>query len=96
MPETAELPVKPKPTRGRVRRALRWAGLVVLLLAAFHRPLFHFTARLVLRAVAARMHLALDLHTSGTIFTTLNVEGVRARANGTGPTPIRAIDIGEV
>src|SRR6266853_3382963 len=96
MPETAELPVKPKPIRGRVRRALRWAGLVVLLLAAFHRPLFHFTARLVLRAVAARMHLALDLHTSGTILTTLNDEGVHARANGTGPTPIRAIDIGEV
>src|SRR2546423_1594742 len=30
MPETAELPVKPKPKRGRVRRALRWAGFVAL------------------------------------------------------------------
>ena len=83
MPEVAETtPVKTRPKRGRIRRALKWMGIALLIVAFFHRPLFHFTVRLALRAVAARMHLDVDLHTSGTIFTNLTVEDVRARAEG--------------
>ncbi|MDB6150907.1 MAG: hypothetical protein JWQ44_2355 [Chthoniobacter sp.] len=90
-------PVKPEPTskpkRGWFRRALRWAGWLLLVMAIFHRPLFHFTVRFALRQVAARFHIVLDLHTSGTIFTNLVVSGVTARPSGKGPTPVRVIDI---
>ncbi len=96
MPEAVESPSPLKPKRGWFRRALRWMVIALLVAVIFHRPLFHFTVRLALRAVAARMHLALDLRTSGTIFTNLTVEDVRARAEGDGPTPIRVIDIKEV
>lgn len=90
------MPVTQKPKRGWFRRALKWMGIVLLVVALFHRPLFHFTVRLALRAVAARMHLDVDLHTSGTIFTNLTIEDIRARPKGSGPTPIHAIDIKEV
>jgi hypothetical protein len=96
MPEIAEPPVMSKPKRGWFRRALKWVGLALIIVLIFHRPLFHLTLRLVLRAVAARMHVAADFHTSGTIFTNFTVENVRVRAEGSTPTPIRAIDIKEV
>ena len=96
MPEAAAPQIPSPPKRGWFRRALRWLGIALLVAVIFHRPLFHFTVRLALRAVAARMHLALDLKTSGTIFTSLTVEDVHARAEGDGPTPIRLIEIKEV
>ena len=95
-PEAVVPPNLTPPKRGWFRRALRWVGIGLLLVVIFHRPLFHLTVRLALRAAAARMHLALDLRTSGTIFTNLTVEDVRARAEGVGPTPIRLIEIKEV
>jgi hypothetical protein len=69
---------------------------VVLVVAIFHRPLFHFTVRTALRFAATRAHVDLDLHTSGSIFTNLTGSGVKARANGSGVTPIRLIDIERV
>jgi autotransporter translocation and assembly factor TamB len=96
MPEVAELPVAASPKRGWFRRALRWLGFALLFVVVFHRPLFHLAAPFALHLVAARMHLDLSLHTSGNIFTTLNIENVHARANGGGPTPIRSIEIGSV
>ena len=96
MPEVAESPAKPKPKRGWFRRALKRVGIVLLVVVIFHRPLFHFTVRFALRVVAARMHVDVDLHTSGTIFTNLTVEDVRVRAQGSAPTPIHSIDIKEV
>ncbi len=95
MPEAAELPVTTKPKRGWFRRGLKWVGLALLIVVIFHRPLFHLTVRFALRAVAARMHVDVDLHTSGSIFTNLTVEDVRVRASGD-KTPIRVIDIKEV
>ncbi|HEX8295249.1 MAG TPA: translocation/assembly module TamB domain-containing protein, partial [Chthoniobacteraceae bacterium] len=85
-----------KPKRSWFRRLLRWVGVLLLLLAIFHRPLFHFTVRFALRMAAARSHVTLDLRTSGTIFTNLTVAGVHARPDGKGVTPIRAIDIERV
>lgn len=69
---------------------------MLLVVAIFHRPLFHFTVRFALRLVAARMHVDADLETSGTIFTNLTIENVHVRADGDSPTPIRVIDIKEV
>ncbi len=95
-PKTAQAKTPPKPKRGWFRRALRW-GLVALLIAAiFHRPLFHGGARLALIAVGARMHLKVDLHLSGNVFTNLTVEGVRAEPVGTFPNPIRQLAIDRV
>ncbi len=75
---------------------MRWLLLVVLVVAIFHRPLFHHGVRLVLITVAARMHLKVDLHISGNIFTNLTVEGVRAEPMGDFPNPIRKLDIARV
>ena len=96
MPEAVEPPVTVPRKRGWFRRSLRWLGVLLVVAIIFHRPLFHLTVRTVLRLVAARMHIDLDLRTSGTIFTTLNIEEVRARANEGAKTPIRSIDIGSV
>ena len=87
---------KPKPKRGWFRRALRWTLVVLLIAAIFHRPLFHAGGRLALIAVGARMHLKVDLHLSGNIFTNLTVEGVRAEPVGTFPNPIRKLAIDRV
>jgi len=96
MPEPAA-PIPPSPRkRGWFRRSLRWIGVVLLIAVIFHRPLFHFTVRTALRLVALRMKVDLDLRTSGTIFTTLNIEDVYARAQAGSEMPIRAIDIGSV
>ncbi|MGB8167318.1 MAG: translocation/assembly module TamB domain-containing protein [Chthoniobacteraceae bacterium] len=95
MPEPAEPPTNLKPKRAWFRRGLKWVGVTLLVLVIFHRPLFHFTVRIALRAVAARMHVAADLHTSGSIFTNLTVEDVQVRAEGD-KTPIRLIEIKQV
>ena len=92
----AKTPPKPKPKRGWFRRALRWALVVLLIAAIFHRPLFHGGARLALIAVAARMHLKADLQLSGNVFTHLTVEGVRAEPVGSFPNPIRKLTIDRV
>ncbi len=96
MPDTAEpapTPQPPKPHRRWLRRTL-WSLLAIFLLVAiFHRPLFHAVVRLVVIKVAARQHLTVDLHFSGSIFTNLAVDGVRARPNGSGPSPVDRIDI---
>lgn len=94
-PTPADAPPRPK-KRGFFRRFLRWFGIFLLVVIIFHRPLFHATVRFALRTVAARMHIELDLRTSGTIFTNLSIENVKARATGAGPTPIKLIDIQRV
>ncbi len=99
MSEPTPAPAKPtpKPKRGWLRRALR-RGLVVLLLAAvFHRPLFHHGVRLAARTLVPRLlHLKVDLHISGSIFTNLTVQGVRAEPVGDFPNPVRKLSIGRV
>ena len=96
MPEPTPPPAKMKPKRGWFRRALRWALVAALVAAIFHRPLFHTAARLALVTVAARMHLKVDLHLSGSIFTNLVVEGIAAEPVGDFPNPIRKIAIARV
>ena len=91
MTESAKSPASPMPKkrRGWFRRLLRWTLPLLALAIVFHRPLVRFIAI----RIAARQHLALDFHISGTVFTNLNVEGIRVAPNGTGPTPVEKIDI---
>ena len=96
MPEPTPPPAKPKPKRGWFRRARRWLLPLLLLVALFHRPLFHHGVRWAVIAGAARVHLKADLHLSGSIFTNLTIEGVRAEAVGDFPNPVRKIDIARV
>lgn len=93
MPEP-EKPSKPTPRkRGWFRRALRWVGLLLLVAAIFHRPLFHTGVRLLLIQVAARQNVSLDVTFSGNIFTNLTVSGVRAIPTGQAPSPVHRIEI---
>ena len=98
MPEPITDPVKtkPKPPRGWFRRALRWLLVLGLIAAVFHRPLILGGARLALIAVAARMHLKVDLHLSGNVFTNLTVAGIRADPVGDFPNPIHRLAIDRV
>jgi hypothetical protein len=88
-PAPATVPRK----RGWFRRALRWVGWTALVVVIFHRPLFHFAVPKVARFAAARAHIDLSLRTSGTILTNLTLSDVKGRADGTGVTPVRLIDI---
>ncbi len=96
MPDPDKPPNTPPRPRRRFRRALRWVGLVLLVLAVFHRPLFHAGVRLLLIKVAARQNVALEVSFSGNIFTNLTVSGVRATPTGKAPSPIRRIEIERV
>lgn len=97
MPEPKPTPpAKPKPKRGWFRRARRWLLPLLLLVAIFHRPLFHHGVRWAVIAGAARAHLDADLRLSGNIFTNLTIEGVRAEPVGDFPNPVRKIDIARV
>ena len=96
MPEPATAPTKPlprpKPPRGWFRRAVRWALVLALVAAVFHRPLFHHGVRLAARTLAPwLLHLKVDLHLSGSIFTNLTVEGLRAEPVGDFPNPVRRL-----
>ncbi|MCE9608758.1 MAG: translocation/assembly module TamB domain-containing protein [Chthoniobacter sp.] len=88
--------MKAKPRRGWFRRALRWLLPVALVLAIFHRPLFHHGARFILVRVAAHAHLQADLRLSGNIFTNLTIDGIHARPVGDFPNPVRRLDIARV
>jgi hypothetical protein len=65
---------------------------LLVLLAAFHRPIFfHGTRYFVLRA-AKQQNLSLDYQMAGSIFTTLSV--VNLKATPTEPGPIQRLEIG--
>ena len=96
MPEPTPPKAKAKPKRGWFRRAVRWLLPVVLLVALFHRPLFHYGVRYALIRSAARQHLHLDLHLSGNIFTYLEIDGVHAQPMPGFPNPVRQLDIARV
>ncbi len=96
MPPTETPPAPALPKRRAPRRVLRALGLLLLVLAIFHRPLFHGGVRLLLIQVAARQNLTLEVRFSGSIFTHLVVEKVRAVPTGRGPSPVRHITIERV
>src|SRR5262245_34932916 len=99
MPPMPEPEKKPAPTprkRGRFRRFLKWLGIFLLIVAIFHRPLFHTGVRLLLIQVAAKQNLNVDVHFSGSIFTNLTISGIRATPTGTAPSPVRKIEIEKV
>ncbi len=96
MPEPEKPPKAKPPQRGWFRRTLRWFGIFLVLVAVFHRPLFHTGMRLFLIKIAAKQNLKLDVHFSGTVFTNLIVEGVHATPTGAGPSPVNKIDIERV
>src|SRR4051812_42553713 len=77
--------------RGWFRRTMKWLGIVLLVLAIFHRPIFFAVARLALIKIAAKHNVKLDVRFEGTIFTNLSVLNVRATP--TGPTPVENISI---
>ena len=90
MTESEKPHATPRPKRrGWFRRLFRWGLLLLAVAIVFHRPLVRFIAI----RLAARQHLALDFHLSGTVFTNLTVKGIRVAPNGTGPTPVEKIDI---
>lgn len=95
MPSTDPKPA-PKPKRHLWRRIFKWAGYTTLVVAVFHRPLFHTGVRLLLIEVAAKQNLKVDVHFSGSIFTNLTVEGVSAVPTGKAPSPVRKIEIERV
>src|SRR6266513_2851764 len=99
MPPPAE-PSNPNPKAtgrsGCLRRLFRVSLCILLIIVVFHRPLFHNAARLVLIQLAARHNLKLDAHFSGSIFTNLTVQAIRATPNGHGPTPVEKIAIERV
>src|SRR5688500_7387766 len=96
MPEPEKPPAPQPPKRGWLRRACRWLGVLVLVVAIFHRPLFHAGMRLLLVQVAMRQNVKLEVSFSGTVFTNLTVAGVRAIPTGAGPSPVRRIEIERV
>jgi len=67
--------------------------VLILLVALFHRPLFHHGVRFALVRGAALQGLQLDLRLSGTVWTDLIIDGVRVEATGAKPTPVRRIAI---
>ncbi len=69
---------------------------MLLVVAIFHRPLFHTAARLVLIKVAMGQNVKLDVKFSGTIFTNLTVKDVQALPTGKGPSPVEKITISSV
>ena len=90
MTETKKPHKIPKPKRrGWVGRVVKWGLLILAVAIVFHRPLIRFIAI----QVAARHHLTLDFHLSGTVLTNLKIEGIHAAPNGTAPTPVEKIDI---
>jgi autotransporter translocation and assembly factor TamB len=96
-PEKKEEPAKtPKPRRKWLRRTLWGLLILTVVVAVFHRPLFHTGVRLLLIKVAARQNLTLDVHFSGTIWTNLTVRDVQALPNGKGSTPVEKITIEHV
>jgi hypothetical protein len=87
MPDPEKPPAPTPRQRGRLRRFLKWVGIFLLIVAIFHRPLFHLGMRLVLIKVAARQNVNLEVRFSGSIFTNLTVSGIRAYTHGFGPQP---------
>src|SRR3954471_18789405 len=88
-------PAKPR-RRGWFRRLLKWFGIFLLVVAIFHRPLFHTVARFALIQIASKQNVKLDVHFAGTIFTNLEVRDVLAVPNGKGPSPVERISIEKV
>jgi hypothetical protein len=75
---------------------MRWLLVAALLAGIFHRPLIHFTARVILIRVAAWNHLNVDAHFSGSVFTNLTVTGIHAEPGDTKPNPLRRLEIDRV
>ncbi len=101
MPEHSEKSPasKPQPTAGTKprrrwwRRIFRASLILFILLAVFHRPLLETGLRLALIKIAAKHHVTLDVHFSGTFFTNLTVRDIQAVPDGGGETPIEKIAI---
>lgn len=89
-------PTAPPRRRRWLRALLKYVGLVLLLVAIFHRPLFYTVARLALIQIAAKQNVKLEVHFEGTIFTNLTVRNVQAFPTGKGPSPVEKITIESV
>ncbi len=96
-PTTAQAKTPAKPKRGWFRRAVRWGLVLALIAAVFHRPLFHHGVRFAARMLAPRLlHLKVDLHLSGSVFTNLTAEGIHAEPAGDFPNPVHKLDIARI
>ena len=83
----------PKPRRAGLRKFRRIALGLLLIVAVFHRPLFHAGLRLALIQIAHRQNLTLEVQFSGNIFTQLTTDHLRVRPSGQLPTPVQRINI---
>lgn len=82
----------------RSKRWIRWllagAGIVFLLLVAFHGPILRAIIRTVAVKVAAGKNLKLDFRLEGDPIDQITLRDVRATA--TGPTAVQLLEAGEV
>src|SRR4051812_17956793 len=85
-----------KKPRGWIRRIFRILLWIFVVLAIFHRPLFHTVARLALVKIAAKQNVKLEVKFSGSIFTNLDVRDVTAYPTGAAPSPVEKITIESV
>ena len=61
-------------------------GILLLVLALFHRPILATVLRLALIKFVARDHISLNLRFSGSFFTNLTVSDISAKRK---PRPMR-------
>lgn len=80
----------------RKRRWLKRVGIgflaLFVLLALFHRPLFFEGTRYFILRAAKQQNLNLDYEMSGSIFTTLTIENLKAKPTEQGP--IQRLEVG--
>ncbi len=87
----------PPPPRRRWawwKRVLMALGVLLLLLAIFHRPIIFGVAKYAIKRIGAKEHLDIDLQLGGTIFTSLRVENLKVRP--TAPGIIPKADVGRL
>ncbi len=82
----------------RKRRWLRIVGIsflvFIVVLALFHRPLFFEGTRYFVLRAAKQQNLDLDYQMSGSIFTTLTIENLKAKPTEQGP--IQRLEVGSL
>lgn len=103
-PETPSDPA-PEPAAGlpparrqRSGRKVLWRVLLVLLAVVllFHRPLFHRGMPLLIKALAARAHMEVDVRFSGNLFSQLTIGPVQVRPAPGHTSPVERIEVQEI
>jgi hypothetical protein len=91
-PKTEQAPRRRPWWRRWLRRVGITLGVLFLLLALFHRPLFFEGTRYFIVRAAKQQKLELEYKISGSIFTTLHIEGLKGTPSE--PGNIQRLEIG--